>query len=74
LPYYSTLVRDVSDRKKAEEALKKSEAFTKSIIENEPECVKLLGPGGILKYMNPSGLKMIDVDSLDYVAGKVFFL
>lgn len=64
------LMIDVTERKQAEEALKQSEAFTKSIVENEPECVKIVGAGGRLQYMNPAGLAMIEADSLDSVLDK----
>jgi PAS domain S-box-containing protein/putative nucleotidyltransferase with HDIG domain len=62
--------RDITERKHAEDALRRSEAFTKSIIENEPECVKIVGHAGILQYMNPAGLAMIEADSLESVVGK----
>ena len=36
----------------------------RAIFEAAPECVKLLGPDGVLREMNPAGLKMIEADSL----------
>ncbi|MHB8844748.1 MAG: PAS domain-containing protein [Nitrospirota bacterium] len=62
--------RRVEEREKAEEALRQSWSFTQSIIENEPECVKILGPNGELKFMNRAGLAMIDAGSLDDVLGR----
>jgi two-component system, cell cycle sensor histidine kinase and response regulator CckA len=62
--------RRVEEQEKAEETLRRNSAFTQSIIENEPECVKLLGPGGEVKFMNRAGLAMIDADSIDAVLGK----
>ncbi len=62
--------RDITERKRTEAALKRSEAFARSIIENEPECVKIIADGGILKYMNQAGLAMIEVDDLAMVAGQ----
>ncbi len=62
--------RDITERKRTEEALKRNESFTRSIIENEPQCVKIVGPDGILHYMNPAGLAMIEVDNLEMVSGK----
>jgi len=55
------------EQEQAEEALRRNWEFTQSIIENEPECVKILGPGGELKFMNRAGLAMIDAESLDAV-------
>lgn len=46
-----------------------SERRLRAIIENEPECVKLLGPDCELLEMNPAGLRMIEADSLAQVVG-----
>jgi two-component system cell cycle sensor histidine kinase/response regulator CckA len=62
--------RRVEERERAEETLRHNWAFTQSIIENEPECVKILGPGGELKFMNRAGLAMIDADGIDAVLGR----
>ena len=64
-----TIVRDVTDRKRAEEALARSENRLRTIIETEPECVKVLGEDGALLEMNPAGLSMIEADSLEQVRG-----
>jgi PAS domain S-box-containing protein len=58
------------EKKKVEEALHNSEARYRKLFEIEPECVKILSKGSILKDMNPAGLAMIDADSLEQVVGK----
>jgi PAS domain S-box-containing protein/putative nucleotidyltransferase with HDIG domain len=68
--YYDGTFEDISARKQAEDALRRSESFTRSIVENEPECVKIVGPGGILRYMNPAGLAMMEVEDVNAVFGK----
>ena len=70
LTYVSTQVANAIERKRAEEALQRSEAFARSIVENEPECVKIVGAGGLLQYMNPAGLAMIEASDLTIVRGK----
>lgn len=70
---FATVSSDVTDQKRYELELKRSELFARSIIENEPECVKILLPGGLLKYMNPAGLAMIEVDHLDQVRGQCVY-
>jgi PAS domain S-box-containing protein len=65
-----TAIRDITERKSAEEALAQSEGRLRQIIETEPECVKVLGANGALLEMNPAGLAMIEADSLEQVRGR----
>jgi diguanylate cyclase (GGDEF)-like protein/PAS domain S-box-containing protein len=51
------------------EQLKLSEYFAKTIIQTEPECVKIIDAEGNLIFMNKAGLDMIEADSLDQVRG-----
>ena len=53
--------------------LKASELHLQTIIENEPECIKIVDAQGCLKHMNPAGLAMIEADSLAQVAGRPVF-
>ncbi len=61
---------DVTERIRMEEMLRESEKFLQTIIETEPECVKLVSPDGKLLMMNGAGLAMIEADSFDQVKGK----
>ena len=56
-------------RRKAEEALKEGENFLQTIIDTEPDCVKLLSRDGKLVRMNPAGLEMVEADSFEQVKG-----
>ncbi len=53
--------------------LGKSERFLRTIIDSEPECVKVLGSDGTLQMMNPAGLAMIEADSFAQVAGQCLY-
>ena len=64
------VARDITERKRAEQALAQSEDRLRQIIETEPECVKVLGANGSLLEMNPAGLAMIEADSLEQVRGR----
>ena len=55
---------DITQRKEAEEKLARSENLLRTIVESEPECVKLLDRQGKLLQMNPAGLAIIEADSL----------
>jgi PAS domain S-box-containing protein len=68
---------DITDRKRAEEeillreqALVNSERFLKTIIDSEPECIKLLDSECNLIMMNRAGLEIIDAESLEQVKGQ----
>jgi diguanylate cyclase (GGDEF)-like protein/PAS domain S-box-containing protein len=60
LAWNRNLRQQVELRKKAEHALQ-------TIINNEPECIKIVDAQGLLTQMNPAGLAMIEADSLEQV-------
>ena len=60
---------DISERKKAEADLIESENRLRTIIQTEPECIKLLSHDCTLLEMNPAGLGMIEADNIDQVRG-----
>jgi len=67
---YSNIFRialDQAHRSRLE--LVASERQLQTIIETEPECVKVLGPDGTLRQMNRAGLDMIEADSIEQVRG-----
>jgi len=61
---------DITDKEVAERALAISENQLRTILDTEPECVKILNRKGELLDMNPAGLAMIEADSLSEVKGK----
>jgi PAS domain S-box-containing protein len=63
------LFRMLARSEEDEKRLALSEAQLRTIIETEPECVKLVDKEGRLLQMNPAGLAMIEANSLDLVAG-----
>lgn len=62
--------RDITEQKEAEKNLRRSRERLQTIIENEPECVKVVDVDGTLLDMNPAGLAMIEADSLEQVLGE----
>ena len=61
--------RDITDQVRTEKALAESENHLRTIIQTNPECIKLLDKNGIVLEMNPAGLAMIEADSADQVIG-----
>ena len=64
------LEEEVAERQKTQEQLRAKEQFLQTIIETEPECVKMVDREGNLLMMNRAGLAMIEADSFDSVAGR----
>jgi diguanylate cyclase (GGDEF)-like protein/hemerythrin-like metal-binding protein/PAS domain S-box-containing protein len=60
---------DISDSKVIQAKLVESEAHLRAIVQNEPECIKVVDAQGLLVQMNPAGLAMIEADSLGQVSG-----
>ena len=60
---------DVTEQRKAEEAIRNSESQLRAIIDHEPECVKTVSAGGLLLEMNPAGLRMIEAESAAQIRG-----
>jgi PAS domain S-box-containing protein len=66
----SGVATDVTEHRRAATALRASEERLRSIVQSEPECVKLVGPAGTLLDMNPAGLRMIEAETLAQVANQ----
>ena len=67
--HYVGTYTDITDRRAAEERLKESELRLRTIIENEPECIKIVDAEGRLREINGAGLAMLEADTIDQLAG-----
>ncbi len=65
-----SMVRDISSRDQTDRELRESRKFLQTIIDSEPECVKLIAADGTLLLMNRAGLDMIEADSFEEVKGQ----
>jgi two-component system cell cycle sensor histidine kinase/response regulator CckA len=68
-----TFVHAGTDHRRLERELRESKKYLETVINTEPECVKLVAADGSLIMMNPAGLSMIQADSLDQVRGKSIY-
>ena len=64
------LLADITHRKQAEATKSIGEQRWQTLIDAEPECVKVTSADGMLLDMNPAGLAMIEADSLEQVRGR----
>jgi PAS domain S-box-containing protein len=52
------------ERRRAAEALSRSEEFNRQIVESSSECIKILNLKGDLLYMSPKGQELLGIDDL----------
>ena len=69
ISHYLAIKEDITERKQIESRLIESESHLRAIIENEPECIKIVCAEGRLVEMNPAGLAMIQADNFAQVSG-----
>lgn len=60
------VVRDVTERKRAEQALQQAEQRFKKLVENAPDGIALSGIDGKIKYFSPVAKSMFDYDGEGY--------
>jgi PAS domain S-box-containing protein len=53
--------KEVAHRKVVEEKLRRTEEFTRNIIESTADCVKVLDLDGHIQYMSPSGQRTLEI-------------
>ncbi|MBW4639861.1 MAG: PAS domain-containing protein [Gloeocapsa sp. UFS-A4-WI-NPMV-4B04] len=56
------IARDISDRKRNEEALRRSEEFLRRMFASSADCVKVLDVDGRLLSMNTGGQMLMEID------------
>ena len=56
---------DITAEREAQAALQASEAFTRSILDSSPDCIKVLSLDGRLEVFSEGGLVVMEVDDFD---------
>jgi PAS domain S-box-containing protein len=51
--YNTSIIRDVTERREAEEALRESESKFRSLVETTPEIIWEIDPNGLFTYISP---------------------
>ena len=57
--YYEGSTEDITERKRAEEALRESEERFKTLVERNPHGIQVIDPTGIITYVNPAYQEML---------------
>lgn len=65
---------DITKQKKAEDALRQSEEFNRTILESSPDCVKALDLDANLLSVNAKGLEMLEIDDFEEIRGKSWLI
>jgi PAS domain S-box-containing protein len=68
------VVLDVTERKRAEEALRLSEAYYRALIENISDMVSILNIDGTIRYDSPSVKKILGYDPSELIGKNTFDL
>jgi len=61
---------DITERKRAEEALRESEEFRSSLLENSPNPIGVINPDSSLRYVNPALEKLTGFSAAELIGKK----
>ena len=70
---YVGMKRDITERKKAQEALRASEEFSRTILESSPDCMKVMDSQGRLRFINRNGLCAMEIDNFAPLVGRYWW-
>ncbi len=62
------VIDDITERKQNEEALRRSEEFTRRVLASNKDCIKVLDLEGRLLYMNDNGQLLMEIDDFAAIA------
>ena len=67
---FQAFVRDVTERIEADERLRSSEAFARTVLEASPDCLKVIGVDGKVEYINQNGACLLELEGPNSVIGR----
>jgi PAS domain S-box-containing protein len=69
---YCKIVRDRTEQHEAGQRLEASKVLLRNVMESNPDCLKLLDLDGRVTFMNGPGLKLMEIDALQDISGKLW--
>jgi diguanylate cyclase (GGDEF)-like protein/PAS domain S-box-containing protein len=60
--HYEGALEDVTDRRRAEEALRASEERFRSLVQNASDLISILSPEGVVRYESPSHRRVLGLE------------
>jgi PAS domain S-box-containing protein len=67
--FFRGIHREMLARRGAEQALRDSDQYNRSIIESSPDCVAILTTDAQITQMTPQGMKLLDIEDFASIAG-----
>src|SRR5262249_8462998 len=71
-PVFTGFIRDLSEKKRAEEALRTQEARFRTLIENSGDAISITSVDGTIVYMGPSIKRMLGYEPEELVGKNAF--
>ncbi|WP_200330280.1 chemotaxis protein CheB [Thiocystis violacea] len=64
---------DITERQRAEDALRANESFQSAIINSSSDCIQVLDLQGRLEFMSPGGQRLLDIEEIDSYLNRSWF-
>jgi len=70
---FRAIHHEMAARRDAEQALRASEQYNRSIVDSSPDCLAVLTPEARVSQMTPQGMKLLGIDDFSSIADGDWF-